>query len=143
SELIYNISNGNILVLEAGPPNALIIDIKDIEYKIKKCPALSNLQKYYLIKVPVKRLITIVDKIWDYKAFKAIENNARKNTDEEFKSILDLMVYSCTRTTKQDGNRCSLADRYLTDALKKVHNAFIAPPKGEMIIRGGTINRAQ
>ncbi|CAI2183324.1 3751_t:CDS:2 [Funneliformis geosporum] len=91
----------------------------------------------------VKRLITIVDKIWDYKAFKAIENNARKNTDEEFKSILDLMVYSCTRTTKQDGNRCSLADRYLTDALKKVHNAFIAPPKGEMIIRGGTINRAQ
>ncbi|CAI2172464.1 18842_t:CDS:2 [Funneliformis geosporum] len=117
-------------------------------------------------------------KIWDYdhclEAFKAIENNARKNTNEEFKKyhgfngLLHVQDspndnYEIAKdfikvaknlgipynndfngarqngigkfqTTTQDGNRCSLADSYLTDALKKVETypplKRLGPPYG-------------
>ncbi|CAG8835639.1 5877_t:CDS:2, partial [Gigaspora margarita] len=87
-------------------------------------------------------------KIWDWdhclKAFKALENNSQENLDEKFKQLhgfnaynimLDLIdatknlgiLYNDDFNSKRQNRvgrfqrkRCSLADEYLRDALKKV-----------------------
>ncbi|CAI2191351.1 2687_t:CDS:2, partial [Funneliformis geosporum] len=74
-------------------------------------------------------------KIWDYdQCLEVVENYARKNPDEEFKKyhgFNGLLHYKTVQTIlmrlqkislrpQQKWKFCSLADRYLTDALKTV-----------------------
>ncbi|CAG8631072.1 10949_t:CDS:2, partial [Funneliformis caledonium] len=218
-ELIYNVPNVNILVLEAGPPNAQINDIMRLPcthtsaYRARTVDwgYRTENQKMTSIIEPTKELLnkgfpyprgkviggcSTVNamiymrgqkadydnwaaqgpeyKIWDYdhclEAFKDIENNTRENPDEEFKKyhgfngLLNVQDspndnYEIAKdfikvaknlgipynndfngarqngigkyqTTTKDGQRCSLADSYLTDALKKVETYPPLKPLG-------------